>query len=205
MKVRRGLEGGGTPMNVQNIKCRQCVCVFVLWSRCSSRQQQEPENNQKKQNNPKLSTILKWDQLDSRWVCPSGCGLDLVFRLSKVPGGAERAGPLHPSAGGSLDPDEQPVEECAALLLRDPLYLWVTEARIQRLAVAERMRSHLVGARTHAHLESHLGLVTAVRTGVPKSAGGEPISVSNSNAPFLFVLTAQQTYCTLGAKVSKPE
>lgn len=70
----------------------------------------------------------------------------------------------------SLDPNEQSVEERAALLLGDPLDLRVAEARIQGLAVAERRRSHLVGARTHAHLESHLSLVAAVRTGVPKSA-----------------------------------
>ena len=68
-----------------------------------------------------------------------------------------------------LDPDEQPVEQRAALLLGDPLHLRVAEARVQGLAVAERLGPHLVGAWTHTHLESHLGLVAAVRAGVLKS------------------------------------
>lgn len=37
--------------------------------------------------------------------------------------------------------------------------------------MAQRLRSHLVGARPHAHLETHLSLVAAVRTWVLKSAG----------------------------------
>lgn len=74
-----------------------------------------------------------------------------------------------PSLPCSLDPYEQSVEECAALLLRDPLDLGVAEARVQRLTVAERLGSHLVGAGTHTHLESHLSVVAAVRTGVLKS------------------------------------
>ena len=73
----------------------------------------------------------------------------------------------------SLHPDEQAVEERAALLLGDPLDLGVAEARVEGLAVAERLGSHFVGAGTHAHLESHLSLVAAVRTGVLKSAGRE--------------------------------
>lgn len=35
--------------------------------------------------------------------------------------------------------------------------------------MAQGLRSHLVGAGTHTHLESHLSLVAAVRTGVLKS------------------------------------
>lgn len=81
---------------------------------------------------------------------------------------------FHPNASPpsfrSLDPDEQSVEERAALLFRDPLDLRVAESRVQGLAVAERLRSHLVGAWTHTHLESHLSLVAAVRAGVPESA-----------------------------------
>lgn len=73
-----------------------------------------------------------------------------------------------PPSVQSLHPDEQSIEECAALLLSDPLDLWVAEARVQGLTVAKRLRSHLVGARTYAHLESHLSLVAAVRTGVLK-------------------------------------
>lgn len=73
----------------------------------------------------------------------------------------------------SLDPDEQSIEERATLLLSDPLNLWVAKARVQGLAVAKRLRAHLVGARAYAHLESHLSLVAAVRTGVPKSVWGQ--------------------------------
>lgn len=36
--------------------------------------------------------------------------------------------------------------------------------------MAKRLGSHLVGAGTHTHLESHLSLVAAVRTGVLESA-----------------------------------
>lgn len=78
--------------------------------------------------------------------------------------------PPPPPSRRSLDPDEQPVEERAALLLRDPLDLRVAEAGVQGLAVTKRLGSHLVGAGTHAHLESHLSLVAAVRAGVLKSA-----------------------------------
>lgn len=104
-------------------------------------------------------------------------GLDLVvkfFFCSKSTRSAVWSYPastqILPSLLRSLDPNEQSVEERAALLLGDPLDLGVAEARVQGLAVAERRGSHLVGARAHAHLESHLSLVAAVRTGVPKSA-----------------------------------
>ncbi|TNN67934.1 hypothetical protein EYF80_021903 [Liparis tanakae] len=68
---------------------------------------------------------------------------------------------MPPSPPPSLDPDQQSVEQRAALLLRDPLDLRVAEARVQGLAVAQRLRPRLVGARTHAHLEPHLGVVAA--------------------------------------------
>lgn len=74
--------------------------------------------------------------------------------------------------------DEQSVEECAGLLLGDPLDLRVAEARIEGLALSERLRSNLVGAGSHTHLETHLGLVAAVRTGVPKSAQEGDLSVN---------------------------
>lgn len=80
----------------------------------------------------------------------------------------------------SLDPDEQSVEERAALFLGDPLDLRVAEARIQGLTVAESLRSNLIGAGTDAHLESHLSVVAAVRAGVLKSAGGPREVVSTS-------------------------
>lgn len=73
----------------------------------------------------------------------------------------------------SLDPDQQSVEQRAALLLGDPLDLRVAEAGVQGLAVAERVRSHLVRAGPHTHLESHLSLVAAVRAGVLESAEKE--------------------------------
>lgn len=69
----------------------------------------------------------------------------------------------------SLHPHQQAVQQRAALLLGDPLDLRVAEARVQGLAVAQRLRSHLVGAGTYTHLETHLGLMAAVRTGVLKS------------------------------------
>lgn len=98
--------------------------------------------------------------------------------LLKVRGAPRGPSPhFHPNASAarslSLHPDEQSVEERAALLLGDPLDLGVAEARVEGLAVAERLGSHFVGAGTHAHLESHLSLVAAVRTGVLKSAGRE--------------------------------
>lgn len=76
-----------------------------------------------------------------------------------------------------LDPDEQAVEERAALLLGDPLDLRVAEARVQGLAVANSLRSDLVGAGANAHLEAHLSVVAAVRAGILESAGGagEPV------------------------------
>lgn len=98
--------------------------------------------------------------------------MDLVvsfcFKSTRSAAGSRLQHP--PSLLLSLNPDEQSVEECTALLLCDPLDLGVAEAGVEGLAVAERLRPHLVGAWTHTHLESHLGVVAAVRTGVPKSA-----------------------------------
>lgn len=104
--------------------------------------------------------------------------MDLVVSFIKSTRSAARTlPPLPPEclrrSLPSLHPDEQSVEERAALLLGDPLDLGVAEARVEGLAVAERLGSHFVGAGTHAHLESHLSLVAAVRTGVLKSAGRE--------------------------------
>lgn len=44
--------------------------------------------------------------------------------------------------------------------------------------MAQGLRSHLVGAGTHTHLEAHLSLMTAVRTGVLKSGGEDKEAVS---------------------------
>lgn len=75
---------------------------------------------------------------------------------------------------GSLHSDEQTVEQRGALLLADPLDLGAAEARVQRLAGAQRIAgTHLVGARTHAHLEAHLSLVAALGAGVLKSRQGQ--------------------------------
>lgn len=95
-------------------------------------------------------------------VSPSRQGLD----FSLFGGDPDPAPPLR-----SLDPDEQAVEERAALLLGDPLDLRVAEARVQGLAVADALGSHLVGAGADAHLEAHLSVVAAVRARVLKSEG----------------------------------
>lgn len=114
------------------------------------------------------------EQLDSRGVSLSRQGFGFGCQFIESTRSATQTLPIStrmpPPALQLLDPDEQSVEERAALLLRDPFDLRVAEARVQGLAVAKSLRPHLVGARTHAHLESHLSLVAAVRTGVPKSA-----------------------------------
>lgn len=77
------------------------------------------------------------------------------------------------ACAGSLHSDEQAVEQRGALLLADPLDLRAAEARVQRLAGAQRITgTHLVGAGTHAHLEAHLSLVASLRAGVLKSTPG---------------------------------
>lgn len=59
------------------------------------------------------------------------------------------------------------------MLLGDPLDFCVAKAGVKGLAGPKVLGPHLVRARPHAHLETHLGLVTAVRTGVPESGGIE--------------------------------
>lgn len=101
----------------------------------------------------------------------------------------------------SLHPHQQAVEERAALLFRDPLDLRVAEAGVQGLAVARRrlllLRPRLVGARPHAHLEAHLGLVAAVRAGVPESVseGREGGGGIRDQHPCVSATCAQEQWC----------
>ena len=84
---------------------------------------------------------------------------------------------LHPTISSllllSFHPYEQAVEEGAPLILGDPLDLCVAEAGIQGFDGSQGLGTHLIGVRPDTHLETHLGLVTAVRTGVPESGGRE--------------------------------
>lgn len=73
----------------------------------------------------------------------------------------------------SFHPYQQGIEERGPLLLGHPLEFSWAEVRVGRLSEGSRRGPGGVGARAHAHLERHLGLVRPLGFGVPESGRQE--------------------------------
>lgn len=73
----------------------------------------------------------------------------------------------------SFYPYQQSIEECGPLLLGYPFKFGWAEVRVRRFSEGSGRRARGIGARTHTHLEGHLGLVCPLGFGVPESVRQE--------------------------------